>query len=85
MSKYSGYTPYGNYVQFNVPVTQQVYFHHSNQNDRIYGYDTVPSLSTYDTTAQTALATAIKTEVGDANTERTTQISALLTAKTSQI
>ena len=70
MSKYSGYTPYGNYVQFNVPVTQQVYFHHSNQNDRIYGYDTVPSSSNYDTVTQQTFAGEIKTAVAAANLER---------------
>ena len=45
----SPYNHNSNYVSFNVPRTQQVYFHHNHENDILYGYDEVPVQANYDT------------------------------------
>ena len=51
-----------NFITFNVPRTQQIYFNHNHKNDELYGYTSVPTQNNYNTDENTAALAAL---IGD--------------------
>ena len=86
----------GSYVAFNVPRTQQIYFHHNHRNDQLYGYDSVPRQNNYNTALNTAIFDALTVDsdgagalttgaLDQANASRTAYITTLATEATNRL